>query len=71
MDKNIQTSNSKTSHVGNFLIYGFIAGMLVGLVIFNNVALGAGFGMCIGIVVGALTDLKEKRSSERVNPPLE
>lgn len=52
----------KTSYVGLGIIFGFAIGSALGLVLFEQIALGGAFGTCIGIVIGAILDGNKKEN---------
>ena len=50
-------TNNKAVDIGQWIVYGFIAGMLVGVVT-DNLTLWIGIGMSLGILFGAIKSMQ-------------
>ena len=52
---------NKSSH---FLIYGLLIGAVVGMIIFDNLAMGAGVGVLFGVVIKYTKEYYEKKNKD-------
>ena len=61
-----EKNTKKKSNVGMGIVFGFIIGAAIGFAL-DNFALWAGIGMSLGIVIGAIMDMnqKKKQSEEK------
>ncbi|MCB2202860.1 hypothetical protein KQH56_02520 [bacterium] len=51
--------------IGTWMIFGFIIGAGLGVVLFpDNLAIGAGIGMCVGIFLAAMTEILTRNKQE-------
>ncbi len=50
----------KTSYTGIGLVFGVALGAALGLIVFDNMTLYAGFGAGFGLVIGAIADAWKK-----------
>lgn len=50
-------TDKKAVDIGQWIVYGFIAGMLVGVVT-DNLTLWIGIGMSLGILFGAIKSMQ-------------
>lgn len=52
---------SKKNDIGTWMIFGLIIGAGLGVVLFpDKMAIGAGIGMCVGIFLGAMSQILAK-----------
>jgi len=52
-----ETANKKEVDVGQYMVYGFIIGLLIG-VITGDLTLWAGMGLSLGLLIGAVAQLR-------------
>jgi len=57
-----EKNRKKKSNVGMGIVFGFIFGAALGFAL-DNFALWAGIGMSLGIVIGAIMDMYQKKKS--------
>ncbi|MDX1615588.1 MAG: hypothetical protein R3300_14850 [Candidatus Promineifilaceae bacterium] len=57
-DKNEQ--QDKTSYIDKYMLWSFILGPMIGVVLFDVPARGLGFGLVLGLLIGALMDQHAK-----------
>ena len=55
-----EKNRKKKSNVGMGIVFGFIFGAALGFEL-DNFALWAGIGMSLGIVIGAIMDMYQKK----------
>lgn len=54
---------SNNNDIGTWMIFGLIIGAGIGVVFFpENLAIGAGMGMCLGIFLGAMSQILTKKT---------
>ena len=56
------SDENKVQYLPIFMCLGLSIGMLVGLAVFDNIALGMCLGMGIGVFIGATLDAKNKNN---------
>ncbi len=58
-EQNSQQSETtrKEVDVGQYMVYGFMIGLLIG-VITGDLTLWSGMGLCLGLLIGAITQLR-------------
>lgn len=59
------TEKQSKNNIGTWMIFGFIIGAGVGVVLFpDKMAVGAGIGMCVGIFLAAMTQILTRNKQE-------
>lgn len=59
------TEKQSKNNIGTWIIFGFIIGAGVGVVLFpDKMAVGAGIGMCVGIFLAAMTQILTRNKQE-------
>jgi hypothetical protein len=62
---NSMTEKQSKNNIGTWIIFGFIIGAGVGVVLFpDKMAVGAGIGMCVGIFLAAMTQILTRNKQE-------
>ncbi len=65
MNQNLNSPKSpdkkkSTIDMGLWIVYGFAAGTVLGI-LFNNLVLGMIFGLCAGVIIGAIADGQKQK----------
>lgn len=50
-------TTKKEDYVGQYMVYGFMVGLLIG-VITDDLTLWSGIGLCLGLLIGAIAQLR-------------
>ena len=60
LSKKEEKSREDTNYAGSGLVIGAATGMIFGLVLFENLAVGCVIGAALGLVIGAAIDAQER-----------
>ncbi|MFZ7134241.1 MAG: hypothetical protein ACOWWR_17990 [Eubacteriales bacterium] len=52
---------SEGYYVDNYMTFGMSLGLIAGLLLLNNLALGLTMGMCLGLIFGSMKDAQAKK----------
>ncbi len=55
-----EEKRKKSLDISTGMLYGLIFGAMIGMILFDNLAYGAGIGMCLGILIASITQIMNK-----------
>jgi F0F1-type ATP synthase assembly protein I len=61
--QNQANKTEKARDLGTYIVNGFITGALIGIIT-DNLIRWMGTGMCLGIVIGAVSEMRTDQSKE-------
>jgi hypothetical protein len=62
-EQNQANKTEKIRDLGTYIVIGFITGALIGIIT-NNLTLWMGTGICLGIMIAAVSEMRTDQSKE-------